>query len=84
MDTITTDTDDTTGMVPVVIDGPVEHVGADELLAAAQELVQRLTIMATASALPGDEAMRWHDQREEAMAVVSTLAVGLITMAVPE
>jgi hypothetical protein len=71
-------------MVPVVIDGPVEHVSADALLAAAHELVQRLTYLATASALPGDEAMRWHDQREECMDIVSTLGAGLVTMAVPE
>lgn len=71
-------------MVPVPAGLTAEHVGADELLAAAEELVARLRIMATASALPGDEAMRWHDHREECMDTVSTIALGLITMAVPE
>jgi hypothetical protein len=83
MDTIT-DTTDTTGMVPVVLDGPVEHVGADQLLEQALELVARLRIMATSSALPGDEAVAWLEHRAECMDVVSSIAVGLVTMAVPE
>lgn len=67
-----------------VTPAPAERTTADELLAAAQELVQRLTYLATAQALPGDGAMQWHDQHDECQQIVSGLAAGLVFMAVPE
>ena len=59
-------------------------MSTQEALAAAQELVARLTIMDTAQALPGDGAVAWREHRDECMATVADLAYGFVTMAVPE
>jgi hypothetical protein len=55
----------------------------EAIAAAAVELGERLTAMATMQALPGDSAMHWHDHREEALGLVELVTAGLHLMAVP-
>lgn len=55
----------------------------ESLAAAAAELAERLAILATSPALPGDSAMRWLDHREEALGLVELVGGGLHMMATP-
>lgn len=55
----------------------------EALAATALELSERLTAMATMQALPGDSEMRWHDHREESIALAELITAGLHLTAVP-
>lgn len=63
---------------------PMERTTPAELLATAQDLVAFLEYMATASALPGDEAVAWRDRHEEAIEATRWLANGLALIEAPE
>lgn len=55
----------------------------ERVQAAAAELLERVNMLATAQALPGDSAMRWLDNREECLDLIEVLSVGLHFMETP-
>lgn len=62
------------------------HAPADlDLLAAfAAELAERVALLASLPAEPGDTAVAYLEHRAEALELVESIAAGLQTMAVPE
>lgn len=83
MDILSPDYTVPSAMVPVK-PARVERTTTDELLAAARELVERLEVLDTARALPGDEAVEWLEHLAECEAIVEGLGSGLLLVGRPE
>lgn len=54
-----------------------------ELTAAVAELAERLELLATLPAEPGDSAATYLEHRAEALELIDVLHAGLLAMAVP-
>lgn len=62
----------------------IERTDLDTLAAFAAELAERVSLLATLPAEPGDTAVEYLEHRAEALELVEAIASGLQLMAVPE
>lgn len=56
----------------------------ETLASAAAELAERMTLLATLTALPGDSAVIWLEHRDECRELANLISGGLLIVGTPQ